>query len=493
MPLHIAADLITRVVAPEQYGTVAAGLILFALLHGWSQGPRLLQREERLEAAQRKARTKNSRVAVTAGLSDMHARVVLIATGAMSPLGVVTIATLGQQGAHVIALVPDVSAPDVIQMILLLRESTQNENIFAEQCDMGDLASISTFAARWNQGPVDQSGARSSAALMEQTPGQHRLDTLLFLPTEEAPYLLGTSLMPGKNTYARKGDSAQAPERSYVYEVLGRFHLVNSLLPSLLQAPPDRDIRIITAVSPWYAAGRALFDAVAEPLVRFSSIKPLFQPWTWLGGVNLRWICLNRELQRRLDILSAADTRPRTRLPGIDVEEPRYLPKMDKLPRRSNISAICVCPGFERSSQLSAFLGIVPPFAKHRLHSIVLLVLLVVLYPLIWLFGKGTSHAADAVVWGVTARIESRQTMLRRIALQQQGTPEASLSEELRAALNDDAPEAAYQWPGLCPGALYREGRMMRDPSPATDTGALWSATEAQVEAIVGVRRPKNG
>ena len=96
-------------------------------------------------------------------------------------------------------------------------------------------------------------------------------------------------------------------------------------------------------------------------------------------------------------------------------------------------------------------------------------------------------------MWGVTARIESQQTRLRRIALKQQGTPETSLSEELRAALSDSTPETAYQWPGLCPGALYREGRLMRDPSPATDTGALWSATEAQVEAIVGVRRPKSG
>ena len=85
----------------------------------------------------------------------------------MTPLGVVTIATLSHQGAHVIALVPNISLPDVLQMILLLRESTRNENIFAEECDMGDLASISKFAARWNKGPTDQSGARPSAAMME--------------------------------------------------------------------------------------------------------------------------------------------------------------------------------------------------------------------------------------------------------------------------------------------------------------------------------------
>lgn len=407
----------------------------------------------------------------------------------MTPLGVVTIATLSHQGAHVIALVPNISLPDVLQMILLLRESTRNENIFAEECDMGDLASISKFAARWNKGPTDQSGARPSAAMMEQTPAQHRLDTLLFLPTEEAPYLLGTSLMPSRTTYTRKNAPNAAPERSYSYEVLGRFHLVNSLLPTLLVAPQERDIRIISAVSPWYAAGVALYDTVAAPLARFNGCRPVFQPWTWLGAINLRWIALTQDLQKRLDALAAADPRLRARESAVDLNEPRILPSHGDLPRRSNISAICVCPGFERSSQLSAFFGIVPPFAEHRLHSMILVVLLVALYPLIWFLGKGTSHAADSIVWGITARIESQRTMLRRIALEQTKTAESSLSEELIAALRDDVPESAYQWPGLCPGALYREGRMIKPPHNTSTS--IWQETEAQVEALVGVRRPK--
>ena len=68
----------------------------------------------------------------------------------MTPLGLVIIAMLAHQGAHIVALVPDVEAPDVVQMIELLRESTLSENIFAETCDMGDLESVSLFARRWN-------------------------------------------------------------------------------------------------------------------------------------------------------------------------------------------------------------------------------------------------------------------------------------------------------------------------------------------------------
>ena len=119
----------------------------------------------------------------------------------------------------------------------------------------------------------------------------------------------------------------------------------------------------------------------------------------------------------------------------------------------------------------------------------ILVVLLVALYPLIWFLGKGTSHAADSIVWGITARIESQRTMLRRIALEQTKTAESSLSEELIAALRDDVPESAYQWPGLCPGALYREGRMIKPPHNTSTS--IWQETEAQVEALVGVRRPK--
>lgn len=424
----------------------------------------------------------------------------------MTPLGLVTIASLAHQGAHIIALVPDISSPDVVQLLLLLRESTKSEFIYAESCDMGSLQSITEFANRWNAGSVQATAAPGTATgmpateapnapasgttdedikaaeslLHHNTPQVHRLDTVLFLPTDESAHKIGTPRQPTANTYA---GSDKAVERTYMYEVLGRFHLVNALLPSLLLMPPNRDVRIVSVVSPWYAAGLAEFDRISEPL---QGPQPsVYQPWTLMGAASLRWIVLASELQRRLDLLAEADTRSRSKLPGMDVDDVTTVPigTLKSQHKRSHISSVIVCPGFERSSQLTSFFGTVSPLVQHVVHSLVLWVLLVVFYPLFWVLGKSASKGADAAVWGITARLASFVHL---------APPGASAS-----SLSDDQLDAARQWPGIEPARLYREGRVVIPPVPSQLQGAenaaeLWNATEAQVEAVLGkIARPK--
>ena len=77
MPVHIAAEVLRSTGIAEHYGTVLAG----ALVHSWARGPALLDREERLEAQQRRAKDKDPQCRVTAGLGAMGARVVLVAVG----------------------------------------------------------------------------------------------------------------------------------------------------------------------------------------------------------------------------------------------------------------------------------------------------------------------------------------------------------------------------------------------------------------------------
>ncbi|WFD25967.1 hypothetical protein MNAN1_000940 [Malassezia nana] len=330
--LHLTLELLRGTAIPEHYGKIAAAIVLALLIHTWARGPALQDREERLEAQQQRAHEKHGRVRVTAGLSAMGGRTVLIGTGAMTPMGLVVMAMLAQEGAHIVALVPDATAEPVMQLILLLRESTSNENIFAETCQVRDQASITSFAKRWHEGRPN-TGAEgipgATAALPGlATPQAHRLDTLLFLPSAESIPVLGAGA-----------------DEAYTYTVLARFHLVNALLPSLLTQPASRDVRIISVVSPWYAAGLAQFDRVAHPLS-----APIFEPWTRVGAAELHWIYLAAELQRRLDLLAEADTRPRTDLHGIDAETPRTGP----VAQHSHVSSVVVCPGFE-VSQLSAF------------------------------------------------------------------------------------------------------------------------------------------
>ncbi|WFD43274.1 hypothetical protein MPSI1_001935 [Malassezia psittaci] len=256
MPVPLLVDIAARYLPSDYYGTLIYSAAAIGAVHYWASGPSLLAREERLEALQLRARGNGKKIHVTAGLQTMGGRVVMLAVG-----------------AHIIALVPDLSAPEVEQLISLLRESTRNEFIYAEQCNMGSLESISTFADRWNAGSVQGSSAPGTATgapmakapnatqkdkledikaamspLQQNTAQVHRLDTILFLPTDEAVYKVGSRYEQTANVYQ---DSDQCVERVYMYEVLGRFHLVNSLLPSLLLMPPNRDIRIVSVISPW--------------------------------------------------------------------------------------------------------------------------------------------------------------------------------------------------------------------------------------------------
>lgn len=349
-------------------------------------------------------------------------------------------AMLAQQGAHIVALVPDAAAENVVQLVLLLRESTSNENIFAETCDVREDTAITAFAKRWHEGA--QAGAEGvpSAALPGlATPHTHRLDVLLFLPSAEAVPVMGATT-----------------DEAYTYTVLARFRLVNALLPSLLAQPPSRDVRIVSAVSPWYAAGLAQFDRVTQP-----PKGPIFEPWTRVGAAELHWIHLATELQRRLDRLSETDTRPRTDLHGIDPQT--SLPPLAA--RHSHVSSVIVCPGFE-VSQLSAFFG--GPAPLGTVHRAVLWVLWLALMPALWLLGKPTSRAADALVWAARAR----------------RAPDARVRPLPRPAPAErDDDSLAQQWPGLQPGHLYREGRPVQPPASGSGA-ALWSATEAHSQAL---------
>ena len=284
-------------------------------------------------------------------------------------MGLVVMAMLAQQGAHIVALVPDATDENVVQLILLLRESTSNENIFAETCDVRDDAAITAFAERWHKGTRETGTDRVPSAVLPglATPQTHRLDVLLFLPSAEAVPVMGATT-----------------DEAYKFTVLARFRLVNALLPILLAQPPSRDVRIVSAVSPWYAAGLAQFDRVAQP-----PKGPIFEPWTRVGAAELHWIYLATELQRRLNLLAEKDTRPRTDLHGIDTDNSPPPLAM----RRSHVSSVVVCPGFE-VSQLSAFFG--GPAPLSTVHRAVLWTLWLGLAPALWLLGKPTSRAADA-------------------------------------------------------------------------------------------------
>ncbi|EDR07848.1 uncharacterized protein LACBIDRAFT_327594 [Laccaria bicolor S238N-H82] len=70
-----------------------------------------------------------------------------------TPLGLTILQSLAQRGAHIIALSPDpIDSANITILISLLRTTTSNEQIFAEECDVSSPASIRSFCTRFLTG-----------------------------------------------------------------------------------------------------------------------------------------------------------------------------------------------------------------------------------------------------------------------------------------------------------------------------------------------------
>ncbi|GAK64847.1 oxidoreductase [Moesziomyces antarcticus] len=435
MPVHLLASAVSSAVPTEYWASIAASLVAISFLKTWSQGVKLLDPPPPPTSSS----TNSAPISpsLDAHLNDLHGRVVLVASGAFTPLGVVTISALAHRGAQIIALAPDISSPDVVQLVHLIRDSTQSELVYAEQCDIASLESVSAFAALWNAGDK------------KQQQGIRRLDSLIFLPPsrEEVRTLQATGV-----------GMAQA---IYQLHVLARFHLVNSLLSSLLVLPPEREVRIVSVVSPFYAAGANHFDLLTTGTATKPKGKRKATPTiktlaegsysALVGAASLRWYALSIELQRRLDLLAEADPRPRTKLPGIDVSSAR--PTASTPHTHSNIAVINVCPGFERNADIiDTFLpppspSSFPPlyFARAALR----MVLVLVVWPVVWLLAKSAATAANSVVWATARKLDGQA--------------------RTHPILNNASPAHARfgLYEPLVPAELYREARIVRPTLPA--------------------------
>ncbi|GAC95261.1 hypothetical protein PHSY_002836 [Pseudozyma hubeiensis SY62] len=520
MPVHFFASTVSSTIPSEYWATIAATCVAISFLKTWSKGAKLLDPPPPPPATSSSSSSPTPPPPSDKLFTDLHGRVVLVATGAFTPLGVVTLSSLAHRGAQIIALTPDISDPSVIQLVHLIRDSTQSELIYAEQCDVASLESISAFAALWNSGDK------------KQQEGVRRLDGVLFLP-------------PGRDDLGTvQGSHPARADRVYQLHVLAKFHLINSLLSGLLVQPPEREVRIVSAMSPFYAAGVGHFDVLSSTSQpspdREGGKKKAKQeeksPQTQLqklsessysaliGAASLRWYALTVELQRRLDLLAEADPRPRTKLPGIDLNPNSVATRFttngasstaiqdeaaSRMKRHSNISVINVCPGFERSTDIiDTFLP--PPSHPtspnpiqstiHLIRSILRYILLLLIWPFVWLLAKSPATAADSLVWATTRSLEPLSERYHRII-------------SLLTKSNTGSGDQIRRWQdNLIPGEMYREGRIVRPqlphrfgstrPADTNDTKVtdawsdLWKHEEQEVErrikALGGqIKRPQ--
>ncbi|KZT22434.1 hypothetical protein NEOLEDRAFT_1137867 [Neolentinus lepideus HHB14362 ss-1] len=295
MVVQVLWSAVNAIIPKGYYWHVAISVLAIVIVHAFAQG-RTTNRER-----------------------DLHARVILVTDaelkGGFTPLGLTLLQALAQRGAHIIALSPEpVDSFQTETFIDLLRSTTSNEQIYAEECDLSSPESIRAFCTRFLTGQ------------------ETRLDAILFAHE----YQHVGSLFAAKST-------AEALEHQRQSGSMATFLMTTLLLPVLLTAPVERDIRIINIVNPFYAAAVPVFSpSVTSP----PSTSTLLRE----GWRALRQIVLTRHLQRVLDALPSGAQVPTT-------DESSTVPVVSDKAQRSNIVAVSVSPGISRADTIAGLLG----------------------------------------------------------------------------------------------------------------------------------------
>ena len=139
------------------------------------------------------------------------------------------------------------------------------------------------------------------------------------------------------------GDIPVPADKERQIRSLATFLMITLLLPVLLVAPSERDIRILNVVNPFYAAASPSFSPTSEPS---DSKKPIFLQE---GRRSLRTIILTRHLQRILDSMPQGSHVPKA--------EENSVPIVNTKLQRSNIVSISVSPGISRADTIAPLLA----------------------------------------------------------------------------------------------------------------------------------------
>jgi NAD(P)-dependent dehydrogenase (short-subunit alcohol dehydrogenase family) len=134
---------------------------------------------------------------------------------------------LALRGAQLVLLThAPLTDPFLVDFIIDLRTSTNNELITAEHVDLSSLHSIRLFATKW----IDNAPPR-------------RLDMIVLCANTQTP-------PGGKFTATEDG-----LESSWGVNYLANFHLLSILSPAIRAQPADRDVRILVGMCSSYMGG----------------------------------------------------------------------------------------------------------------------------------------------------------------------------------------------------------------------------------------------
>ncbi|KAJ2932308.1 hypothetical protein H1R20_g4800, partial [Candolleomyces eurysporus] len=362
---------------------------------------------------------------------DLHARTVILTGAFTSSLGITLLQDLAKRGARVIALSPyKADDPQITILVTLLRATTGNEQVFAEECDLDDAGEVRKFCTQFLTGAKlsDSEKKEKEAAKSDPAPPpgagpppgtesstDQRLDAIVF--AHEYPHV--GALRPFR-TQSSFEEEAKHRERGS----LASFLMTTLLLPSLLVAPPDRDIRIVNVVNPFYAAasGPSFHDTHS---VSLSSSQPdgkkRSKPSTLLeeGIRSLRSVILTRHLQRILDALPAPQA-PSTAGTEVTVVNPKM--------QKSNIVAVSVSPGVSRMDTVAPMINANWGIGEGK-PSVIGIILYILLQPFLRIFTKSPNSSVQTVLHALFLPTPFK-SMSMKIAEQEAASASASASSE---------------------------------------------------------------
>ncbi|KAK6085641.1 oxidoreductase C19A8.06 [Seiridium cupressi] len=205
---------------------------------------------------------------------DMHGRVVMI-TGGTSGIGAATARDLAERGAQIVLLtrLPPSDA-FLADFVGEMRDSTNNEMIYAEQVDLSSLHSIRQFATKW----IDNSPPR-------------RLDMIILCAATLTP--------PG----GERRETAEGIEETWMVNYLANFHLLGILSPAIRAQPFDRDVRIIIPTCSAY---------ISAPPLAVELDKKSWTPSRAYARSKLALMSFGQAYQKHLDAYKRPDQLPMT-------------------------------------------------------------------------------------------------------------------------------------------------------------------------------------
>ncbi|KLT42592.1 hypothetical protein CC85DRAFT_79516 [Cutaneotrichosporon oleaginosum] len=205
------------------------------------------------------------------------------------------------------------------------------------------------------------------------------------------------------------------------------FHLVTSLLPSLLKAPAERDVRIVSLVSPAYSAAiPRLEKQLADPSSTGKEPGPLERA----GADGLTTFFMNAHFRLILDALASASYSQRA---APDPSVP--VPEMKKVEVTSNIKALSVVMPWARDEVVRPILGI---WGWGWLWLLI--------YPLVLLFTPGPGMAVQSVLHALSAPVlydEDRKTLSKGTGENEKTEGEKSEKKEGGRRKAEDDPRRA--------------------------------------------------